>query len=331
MEFFDKKEEVIDIKLTQFGRHMLSKGKFKPTYYSFFDDNVLYNVDKAGLTEAQNDSEQRIKETPTMHPQISFTSLEKEFSQNYNLVLSGETDPVSQELQRTADKHYSLVDPIGSKDVNSEFVPSWTVQYLNGILSGTSDYMTLTGKNGGSSIQFIPQLETQLQIDVIDIEASSADFELDEAEDGFLESNIAIVSDENQQFVLLKVAESNGFFQKKNFDIEIFEVQEENQDGVITETLRPLAFKKPSENLTEVDFVDEDTPTSDTTHVDYYFDVLVDDEIDDDVLCEFDPVNEKMGVFADPRTKLCQDIINEQKRKVFDIYEDEADTPGEIC
>ena len=46
MEFFNKKEEVIELKLTQFGRFMLSKGKFKPTFYSFFDDNVLYNSER---------------------------------------------------------------------------------------------------------------------------------------------------------------------------------------------------------------------------------------------------------------------------------------------
>ena len=61
------------------------------------------------------------------------------------------------------------------------------------------------------------------------------------------------------------------------------------------------------------------------------FDVLFDEEISDDILCQFDPVNEKMGVFSDTRTKLCQDVINEQKKRVFDIYKDESDYPGEIC
>ena len=36
MEFFNKKQDVIDIKLTQFGRHKLSNGKFNPKYYAFF-------------------------------------------------------------------------------------------------------------------------------------------------------------------------------------------------------------------------------------------------------------------------------------------------------
>ena len=41
MEFFNKKEEVIDLKLTQFGRFLLSKGKLKPVFYSFFDESNL--------------------------------------------------------------------------------------------------------------------------------------------------------------------------------------------------------------------------------------------------------------------------------------------------
>jgi len=35
MAFFDKKEEVIDIQLTQYGKHLLSKGLFRPVSYAF--------------------------------------------------------------------------------------------------------------------------------------------------------------------------------------------------------------------------------------------------------------------------------------------------------
>ena len=65
--------------------------------------------------------------------------------------------------------------------------------------------------------------------------------------------------------------------------------------------------------------------------MEYYLDVLVDNEIGDDILCKFDPVNENQCFYADKRTKLCQDVINQQKKKVFDIYTDESDDPGEIC
>ena len=44
MEFFDKKEEVIDIKLTQFGRHLLSKGKFLRAFISPPSISIWKNI-----------------------------------------------------------------------------------------------------------------------------------------------------------------------------------------------------------------------------------------------------------------------------------------------
>ena len=43
MEFFDSKQEVIDVRLTQFGKRLLARGQFKPAFYQFFDDDILYN------------------------------------------------------------------------------------------------------------------------------------------------------------------------------------------------------------------------------------------------------------------------------------------------
>ena len=307
MEFFNKKEEVIDLKLTQFGRYMLSKGKFKPVFYSFHDDNILYDSQKAGFVETQNDSEARIATTPTMHHQVALSSLEKEFNNNYNKVLSGEVTATSEDIQRTA------------------------IQFLNGTLSGSVGFLNLPEKTGGANTQLVPQIDSVLEVKVSEISESSEDLGLEEAEDGLLQSNISIVSDDDELYFLLKVAENNGLFQKKNFDVELFEIQEETQGSTTIETLRPLMHFAPLETTTGVSFVDDITPDSDTTHVEYYFDLLVDDEINDEILCKFDPINENMGVYADPRTKLCQDVVNKQKKKVFDIYEDESDYPGEIC
>ena len=47
MEFFNSKEDVLEIKLTQYGKFIYSKGKFKPTYYAFMDDDILYD----GITD----------------------------------------------------------------------------------------------------------------------------------------------------------------------------------------------------------------------------------------------------------------------------------------
>jgi hypothetical protein len=76
MEFFDRKEEVMDIQLTQYGKYLLSQGSFKPELYAFFDDDILYDqrwafTSSAGTNKAlnpdmsikehQNDIELRIK------------------------------------------------------------------------------------------------------------------------------------------------------------------------------------------------------------------------------------------------------------------------------
>jgi len=331
MEFFDKKEDVIDLQLTQFGRHMLAKGMFKPVFYSFFDDNIMYNSETAGITETQNDSEGRIREAQTLQPQISVSSLEKEFGNNYNLILSDDVEVGDISLQRTADRNYILPQPIGTSDINSEFAPSWSVVYLNGKLSGNVDYLDLKEKTGGNNILSIPQLQTDINIKV------SGDVINEGTEDSFFEPEVSpiggsvIISNEEETFVLLKVAENNGLFQKENFDIEMYEIQEEIQGTKVIETIRPLSFTVRDEATDQVDVVSIATPNPDKTYAEYYFEILVDDEISDEMLCQFDPVSETMGVFSDPRTKECQDILNQQKKKVFDIYKDEADYPGEVC
>ena len=43
MKFLNKKERVLDIQLTQYGKHLLSKGDFRPIHYAFFDDDVIYD------------------------------------------------------------------------------------------------------------------------------------------------------------------------------------------------------------------------------------------------------------------------------------------------
>ena len=73
MLFLDKKEEGIDIELTQFGKHKLSVGEFKPVYYAFYDEDIVYDTKYAGYEESQYNAEKRILEKLT-----SF-SLERSF------------------------------------------------------------------------------------------------------------------------------------------------------------------------------------------------------------------------------------------------------------
>ena len=75
--FFDRKEDVIDLELTQYGKYLLSKGKMKPAYYAFYDDDILYDSDYTGISEEQNRTEDRIRlETPRPKTQYVYSGIE---------------------------------------------------------------------------------------------------------------------------------------------------------------------------------------------------------------------------------------------------------------
>ena len=93
MGFFDKKEEVLQIELTQYGKHLLSKGEFIPVYYSFFDDDVTYDWQYAGdSAEKQNYAQERIlDETPSPKIQYVFSGRETIISDINESVRNNET------------------------------------------------------------------------------------------------------------------------------------------------------------------------------------------------------------------------------------------------
>ena len=89
MEFFNRKEEVVDLQLTQYGKYLLSRGKFKPSAYAFFDDDVIYDATYGpNKNEHQNATEDRIKETPRIKCQSVFHGIETEVAKINEMVRS---------------------------------------------------------------------------------------------------------------------------------------------------------------------------------------------------------------------------------------------------
>ena len=68
--------------MTQFGKHLLSRGDFKPTYYAFFDDDVLYDSEHAGFAETQNSIESRITETIRTRIQYAYSGIETKINRD---------------------------------------------------------------------------------------------------------------------------------------------------------------------------------------------------------------------------------------------------------
>ena len=60
MEFFNQKEEVLELQLTEYGKYLLSQGALDPSYYAFFDDDILYDSAYTRMegNELQNDIEE---------------------------------------------------------------------------------------------------------------------------------------------------------------------------------------------------------------------------------------------------------------------------------
>ena len=83
MSFFDKKEDVLDIVLTPHGRSLLSKGKLIPAYYSFLDDDIIYDLTSVGDTESNYQVKQRVLEdTPSLKPQTNHSDLMIKHTEN---------------------------------------------------------------------------------------------------------------------------------------------------------------------------------------------------------------------------------------------------------
>ena len=60
----NKKEEVLDIELTPYGKYLLANGKMKPAYYAFFDDNIMYDAEYGGVEESQSEAKTAARKKP---------------------------------------------------------------------------------------------------------------------------------------------------------------------------------------------------------------------------------------------------------------------------
>jgi hypothetical protein len=365
MEFFNRKEEVVDIQLTQFGKHLLSKGQFKPTYYNFFDDDVLYDGGYGDIIELQKDTEDRIKETPRIKTQHVFHGVGTEIVKDINSkreelaiarkmgAIPGEEFEEVQLIQPSPEKYYTTAAPLGTSEVGNQEAPAWQITFWNGYYTGSVSNFT----DPYTSALRVPQLESEVvynsfvstsEISPDDEEVDDNDF-FDDVDEGtqqpiqFADGTEIIVED---NFLLLELEERNGFYTNDDFEVEIYRVDttivpKRTLGGVVGiestfETLVPLSFPKENQNfeITENNILKiKNVPEAvsnapiNTSMVEYFFDVAVDSEIPSDTICQFKPVDKKRGLFS-PRYYECEEEVEERSR--VDIYtesqyEDECD------
>ena len=231
-KFLNKKEQVYDMQLTQYGKHLLSVGSFKPTYYAFYDSNIIYdkrytsgsNPYRSDIpVESQNHIDPRIKkDTVYLEPLVMFTSPEytEEILYEDNQYL---TD-ISPTRMQPAPDVFKYVNAIGDAWLQAEktdLAPAWKLVCLEGEISAidTIDIINETK---------VPQIDVVVRYvkTVVD-----SPYNVDPKNAMDMIGIVGPFSDENYirvmaQDFLIYADEVNTQLLTENFDIEIFEVSD---------------------------------------------------------------------------------------------------------
>lgn len=322
-EFFNKKEEILEVQLTEYGKHLLSHGKLKPEYYAFFDDEILYNTEYAAtasdgtrLTENQNDADRRIRyNTPNLKVIPTRTGAETRvarFIQNVSSSLIGENaDPAEQteafQQQYFIEKVNFASYPIGTGDMSSDKNASWSVTALKNEISSSRGYIITNPSSSNADINNgvitkIPQInidvnyKTFFQNGEFSDNAVSGYFETD---DGVENIYLSMVEDS----LVLEIIEENTVSQKENFEIEVFYEGSITTPTAETNTIQQMTFATPTGN----EIAAPKKIQNGTGDVEYYFNLFLDEEIPLELAREARILDRSLSI-ADNKFRMNRDL-----------------------
>jgi|MDTB01.2.fsa_nt_gb hypothetical protein len=349
----NKKEEVIELKLTSHGKYLLGAGKFKPVYYGFLDDNIVYDAAYAGIDETQSAAQKRIKEdTQYLESLILFQDLE-DYDLNDEIdemeFMPGDVKP-RDEIQTS--EFYRFDQLLGDAFLlgESRVAPSWKVVALKGQIS-SSHFMDTENKTripqiNLSSSYFLRTMDAE---DYADKSFNSSD-PLDHmlSTQAFTDNKVIYL---DRGDPVLYIDEVNTQLLTENFDVEIFEFAEhESKENkkVVFSYLKRKYFTKKQPQIVDGLMVSSKkqeaaTDLSDlsTQSVDYYFDILMDKQIDKETACRGATYFNKESYYIDldhdcghmEDDDINYDIYGDGSREITatpDIYGPDAQEP-EIC
>ena len=338
MTFFNKKTDVMDIELTPYGRYLLSIGKLKPKYYEFTDEDILYNVSASAQlkTETQENAHNRIMhETPRMRTLYLKKGIGHLNDFDYGNLATTSTrfpsvnisiDNIREE-QQDISHNQKGVYAMGRSSYTADKTPGLQLTMLRGQISSSLNYLSSSFVD---SFQ-IPQIEYEYLITKttgiqINDPSENYDFTTEIRPDG--------TYDKLQfEIPIMHAKEFNSFYEKENFDLEVFMVVEDPPDAMIQglqdkhgrkKRLYPLKFMKKQNAIIDDMLIVDDLPSEydqqdayefATDYVEHYFKIQVDREIPDEELCEVVDSLEINDQFIDEEL-----ICPERRTERFDIY-----------
>ena len=261
MSFFDKKQEVIDIKITQFGKNLLARGFFKPVYYRFFDDDILYNSECAGFSEEQNEAEERILDTQRIKTLYQSIGVETTFDHEQELIKMGKLDTFQQitKRQKPLLKDVMLRYPLESSEINSEIAPRLDFAITGAPIRSVKKFIKVEGFdlpvpqiNITSSYNILVDRRNEIPERNIPQYLKDSENYIDLATEEVKFLNNSVVKVEKQDLVM-DLQEFGVDFGLDNFEIEIFQIIEEpTSDGGTKENIEPLESKELIEKFFEI-------------------------------------------------------------------------------
>jgi len=325
MEFFNKKEEVIDLQLTQYGKYLLSQGTLKPVYYAFYDEGIVYDSNYAGFAEIQNNAKDRIQsDSPNLKTFHNFHSIQDDLARAVEAKNSGNEKLAQSMIRQTPEKMQTLVNPLANSDLATNNAPAWNISLLSGKILTGSTTSTLT-LSSSATILNIPQIEVNIKYsprvkdsstftedDVEQLQNSEAEglpqslvgeFGVIKDPTNIIEYFDVRVFDDgtyisvDKDNLIFQIIEENVPLNNDNFEIEFFALEDVKGNGKVKNT----TFTQKAQQLKlliEPDLVVNDIlideaegnvlPVSeiDSSFADYYFDIEADDEIDASIICE---------------------------------------------
>tara|TARA_R110002012_G_scaffold312185_3_gene522352 strand:- start:1889 stop:2950 length:1062 start_codon:yes stop_codon:yes gene_type:complete len=350
-KFLNKKEQVIDFKLTSYGHYLLSEGTFKPEYYGFFDDNLIYDGHYVGITEKQNEIHKRIKEdTPYIESLVLFEGVEK--SSNTLVVVQEPEGGDSMSLKRGQvyfESDYTPTNLIPRQDIfrfehmigdaflegNTNHAPAWKVVTLDGQISSSD---SIDSKNDVIVPQINIDANYRLKITIPGIEdliGENSFSSIENRTNTFSDGKIITLE---QDDVMIYLEELNTILLNDNFDIEVFQVEVDaipktHATGNKTDMLIKKTFEKDYHSLKGMEitqeYLDNQSKVSDPfnqNNVGYYFNLKTDHMVNHEKACKSAEIFNRDSYYIDLDFECRKDIT---EGIYYDIYG--PVTEPEIC
>ncbi len=194
----------MQIEMTPYGRYLYSIGKFKPHSYEFVDDDVVYKI--SGSTEAQEAAHTRIiSETPKL-------KINRAFQDDAPQVLAPSKIEDKRVMVKKNNQRQANLFAMGKSSYSSDNTPSFQVSMLRGEISGSQ----MTTVDSGSL--FIPQIDIDFNIQAtLKNELSSIKGEI--SSETFDNGDFVDITYQDK---IIHLKEFNSFYEKANFEIEVF-------------------------------------------------------------------------------------------------------------